>query len=64
MLFSLLQTLALAKLNPRVWLTAYLEACAAAGGRAPADAAAYLPWNLTGQQKQAWCADPAVVNTS
>jgi transposase len=64
MLFSLLQTLALAKLNPRVWLTAYLEACAAAGGRAPADAAAYLPWNLAGQQKQAWCADPAVVNTS
>ena len=32
-LFSLFQTLALAHLNPRLWLTAYLEACAAAGGR-------------------------------
>jgi transposase len=64
MLFSLFQTLALANLNPRVWLTAYLEACAAAGGQAPADAAAYLPWNLTAQQKQAWCSDPGLVNTS
>ena len=39
-LFSLFQTLALGRLNPRLWLTAYLEACAATGGRTPADAAA------------------------
>ena len=64
LLFSLLQTLALANLNPRVWLTAYLEACAAAGGRAPADATAYLPWNLTPEQKRAWRYPPPPHNSS
>ena len=34
MTFSLFQTLCLWRLNPRLWLTAYLEACAKAGGRA------------------------------
>src|SRR6202030_2237127 len=63
-LFSLFQTLALGHLNPRLWLTAYLEACAAAGGCAPADAVAYLPWNLTEKQNQAWCSEPAPCNTS
>ena len=32
MMFSLFQTLCLWGLNPRLWLTAYLEACAQAGG--------------------------------
>jgi transposase len=64
LLFSLFQTLALGHLNPRLWLTAYLEACAAAGGRAPADATAYLPWNLTEQQKQQWRSQPPPPNTS
>ena len=35
MLFSLFQTLALWGINPRLWLTAYLTACAEAGGQAP-----------------------------
>src|SRR5262249_55187443 len=47
MLFSLFQTLALWGLNPRVWLTAYLTACANAGGQAPAQPEALLPWNLS-----------------
>jgi transposase len=47
MLFSLFQTLCLWQVNPQRWLTAYLQACAEAGGKAPADAADYLPWNLT-----------------
>ena len=64
LLFSLFQTLSLANLNPRLWLTAYLEACAAAGGRAPADASAYLPWNLTPEQKRAWQYPPPPANTS
>jgi transposase len=64
LLFSLFQTLALANLNPRWWLTAYLEACAAAGGQAPADATAYLPWNLTEEQKRAWQTRPSPSNTS
>jgi transposase len=63
-LFSLFQTLALWGLNPRRWLTAYLQACAVAGGKAPDDVAAYLPWNLTEEQQQAWRCEPAALNTS
>ena len=54
MLFSLFQTLCLGGLNPRLWLTAYLEACAAAGGRAVEDVERFLPWNLSPEQKRAW----------
>jgi len=46
MLFSLFQTLSLWNINPRLWLTAYLTACAEAGGKAPPDASPWLPWNL------------------
>ena len=45
MLFSLVATLELWGLNPRLWLTEFLQACAAAGGRAPADLDRFLPWN-------------------
>ncbi len=51
MLFSLFSTLKLHAINPRQWLTAYLEACAAAGGKAPENAAAFLPWNMTEEVK-------------
>jgi transposase len=54
MLFSLFQTLTLWHLNPRLWLTAYLEASARAGGQAPPDFANYLPWNLTPERRQEW----------
>ncbi|MBV8268950.1 MAG: IS66 family transposase [Planctomycetaceae bacterium] len=58
MLFSLFQTLALWGINPRVWLTAYLSACAEAGGQAPAQPEALLPWNLSEEQRQAWSLEP------
>ena len=66
LLFSLFQTLFLANLNPRRWLTAYLNACAQAGGHAPADAEKYLPWNLSDEQKREWSSDqpPASADTS
>jgi Transposase IS66 family len=54
MMFSLLQTLALGNINPRLWLTAYLEACARAGGKAPPNLESYLPWNLTAERRQEW----------
>ena len=54
MLFSLFQTLCLWGLNPRLWLTAYLTACADAGGRAPEEVDPFLPWNLTPEQRRAW----------
>jgi transposase len=60
MLFSLLQTLCLSGLNPRLWLTAYLSACAEAGGRAPAEVDRFLPWNLSPDQKREWGCDDAV----
>ncbi len=54
MMFSLFQTLTLWNINPRLWLTAYLEACATAGGKAPPDLASYLPWNLTEERLKGW----------
>jgi transposase len=70
MMFSLLQTLAVWNLCPLRWLTAYLTSCAEAGAKPPADAAAFLPWNLTPEQKQHWALPssqsqrPAAANTS
>jgi transposase len=57
MLFSLLQTLCLWKLNPLAWLTA----CAEPGDAAPTDAERFLPWNLSVEQRRGWSlagADP------
>jgi transposase len=54
MMFSLLQTLAVWNLCPLRWLTAYLTACAQSGAKPPELAAAFLPWNLTVEQKKQW----------
>jgi len=51
MMFSLLATLAHWKINPRLWLTWYLESCAAAGGKAPKDIQPFLPWNLSPERR-------------
>lgn len=56
MLFSLFATLKLHGINPRQWLTAYLDACAAAGGKAPPNAADFLPWNMSEEFKAAMSA--------
>jgi transposase len=50
-MFSLLATLARWNINPRLWLTWYLESCAAAGGRAPQDIQPFLPWNLSSARR-------------
>jgi transposase len=54
MLFSLFQTLALWNINPRVWLTEYLQACAREGGQAPKDVGPFMPWNLSEQKRKEW----------
>lgn len=54
MLFSLFQTLLLFGINPRAWLTDYLRRCAENGGRAPEEAARYLPWNMTDADREAF----------
>ena len=45
-MFSILATLKQWGLNPRRWLSWYLESCADAG-QAPHDIGPYLPWNLS-----------------
>jgi hypothetical protein len=52
-MFSIFQTLERNEINPKLWLTDYLEACAKNGG-SPEDAAKYLPWNLSEEQRKAW----------
>lgn len=54
MLFSVLQTLCLWELNPRAWLTAYLTACAEAGGAPPADVERFLPWHMSEEERRRW----------
>jgi transposase len=52
-LFSIFQTLERNGINPKLWLTDYLEACAKNGGKAPENVADYLPWNLSNERRQA-----------
>ena len=58
MLFALFATLRLGKLNPRLWLKWYLQSCAEAGGKAPADIGPFLPWNLSAEQRLSLAASP------
>ena len=51
-MFSIFQTLALCGINSQLWLTAYLQACADNGGKAPEDLASFLPWNMTDEQRR------------
>jgi len=46
MLFAILQTLGLWGINPRHWLTRYLDVCAQNGGRAPRNIDPFLPWSM------------------
>lgn len=54
MLFSVFQTLCLWDINPRVWLSAYLRACAKGGGVAPQTLEDFLPWEMSEQKRQEW----------
>jgi transposase len=64
MLFSIFQTLSLWKMNPRVWLQAYLEACAAQQGQAPQNLSAFLPWSMSATQRQAFSLTPQPQDSS
>jgi transposase len=54
-LFSVLATLKLWQINPRLWLTWYLQSCAEAGSQAPTDIEAFLPWNLSQDRRANLC---------
>ena len=45
-MYSLLMTVKLWGLNARTWLSAYLQACADNGNRAPPEINAFLPWAM------------------
>jgi len=46
-MYSVLLTVKLWRLNPRTWLSAYLQACADNGNQAPQDINEFLPWAMT-----------------
>jgi transposase len=50
-MFSIFQTLLLCKLNPRLWLHAYLTQCAALGGRPPHDLRSFVPWQMSAPRR-------------
>jgi transposase len=54
MLFSVFQTLCLWDINPRLWLQAYLQGCAKAGGQAPTQLDDYLPWKMSQESRKEW----------
>jgi len=45
-MLSLFTTLDTWRINPRRWLTEYLNACAMAGGQPPANCATFIPWQM------------------
>ncbi len=49
-LFSIFQTLKLWNINPRKWLTQYLQACAENRSQAPPDLTCFLPWTMSKDQ--------------
>jgi len=52
--FTLLATLRQHRLCPRQYFQAYLEACARAGGRAPANLEEFLPWKWSAEKRAAY----------
>lgn len=63
-LFSVFQTLRLWKINPDLWLTYYLTACAENGGKPPDDAADFLPWNMCPMQRRRFTINQPAINDS
>jgi len=49
-LFSIFQTLKLWNINPRKWLTEYLQACAENRSQSPQDLACFIPWTMSEEQ--------------
>jgi transposase len=63
-MFSLLATLAYWKINPRWWLTWYMESCAASDGKAPKDIQPFLPWNLSIERRATLVERSSTADTS
>jgi transposase len=50
-LFTIIQTLLKNHINPKKFLIAYFDACAENGGKPPDNLDAFLPWNMSDEQK-------------
>jgi transposase len=64
MMFSLFETLEGWDLEPRAWLTAYLQECARAGGKRPEDIEAWLPWEMSESRKKEWAREKGIEDGS
>ena len=51
-MFSIFETLELWEINQLEWLSDYFRACALAGGKAPEDISAHLPWNISERKEK------------
>ena len=63
-LFTIFQILLIWGINPRLWLTAFLWACARNGNKAPYDISCWLTWNMSEQQRQALSMEPPIQDSS
>lgn len=53
-LFTIIQTLLKNHISPKKFLLAYFDACAKNGGSPPENIDAFLPWNMSDEQKTAF----------
>ena len=67
-MFSVLMTMRRWQVNPRTWLSAYLQACAEHGNRPPSNLDAFVPWTMDAARLSAMRAaalgPPARLDTS
>jgi transposase len=63
-LFSIFQTLRLWNINPRKWLTNYLEVCAANQGKPPENIHSFLPWKMSDEQRKIYSLEPEPQDSS
>lgn len=54
MLFTILQTCCMNRVDPKQLLLAYFQACAENRGQIPQAIECFLPWNLSQQNRHAW----------
>ena len=64
MMLSIFQTLEKWNINSHTWLNAYLQACAENNGNAPADLSAFLPWEMSEEQRLKWAIKSSKINDS
>ncbi len=56
--FTILQTLQLWRINPQRWLSSYLQCSAESGNRAPPQLTRFLPWEMSSAQRADWARPP------